>query len=276
VGAASEAVAPGLRAGWYVHHGPVQYARDGLASWAPRRAGLSAWLARVFDTGGKSGAPVAVAALGLDLPVPSMVQVINPHTLRMVTVRVDDKARLGGSIIRLPAEAAEGLGADPGRPLPILLRYVAPVLAFNEPPTLRYALLGPARRLPGEPEPVLLAQARPEASPDVPEIRGAEPEPPALRAALLADAEPLLRGPLAAPSVRFRIQAGAFAQRANAERAASRVAPAGRADIVPLKHGSGILYRVVVGAPADATTAEQLRVRVSQIGFADARLVAAM
>lgn len=273
IGHASAAVAPALSAGWYVKHGPVLFAKAGTASWrqAPSRD-LGAWLRRLFgEHSTPSAMPVAVAALGLDLPAPALVQVTSLATYRTITVRVDDKARLGDAIIRLPAETAEALGADPGQPLQVRVRYLAPVHAYLEPPTLRYALRGAMRRMPGEPAPVLLA-----AAPQPAVVLVADREPPATAAALrpppAVDFGPDLRGELA-PAGGRQLQAGAFARRANAERALIRLAPAGRADILPLKRGNQTLYRVVLAAPSDAAAAERLRARVAAIGFSEAQVI---
>jgi hypothetical protein len=269
-GPASDAVAPALNAGWYVRRGPVAYTEVGTASWRPARpSGLGAWMGRLF--GRQPATPVAVAALGSNLPAPALVQVTNLATYRTVTVRVDDKARLGGAIIRLPQDSAEALGADPGASLRVLVRYLAPVHGYEEPPTLRYALRGAIRRLPGEPAPVLLAAAPAPAVIFVAE-RAAAPALPAPRPMLAVDFTPKLRGELA-PAGALQLQAGAFARRANAERALILLAPAGPADIVRLRRGDQTLYSVVLPAPADAAAAEELRARVAGIGFVDARLV---
>jgi rare lipoprotein A len=269
VGHASEAVAPGLRSAWYIERGPVLYAKAGTASWRPARP-AGAWLARLFRRRGEAPPPVAVADLASGLPAPALVMVTSLKTFRTITVRVDEKARLGGAIIRLPAEAAQALGADPGQPLAIRLRYLAPVHAYREPPTLRYALRGAIRGAPEATSPVLLAQASP---PVLVAQRVSGPAPGELRSAPAVDFTPRLRGAIETPSGAFQVQAGAFAQRANAERALVRLAPAGRADIVPLKRGGETLYRVVLAAPSDAGGAERLRARVAGIGFSDAQVI---
>jgi len=71
----------------------------------------------------------------------------------------------------------------------------------------------------------------------------------------------------------LRIQAGAFASQANAQRAVSQLSSAGAASIEPIERGGTTLYRVVLPAPADEAAAYALRDRVAQIGFAEARVV---
>ncbi|HEX3699063.1 MAG TPA: SPOR domain-containing protein [Phenylobacterium sp.] len=290
IGDTSEAVAPGLRSAWYVQRQPIQYAKVGVASWRPAASNhsFSAWVARLFHRRGAAAVPpTAVVAMNVALPVPSLVQVTNLRTFQTITVRVDDKARLGDQIIRLPPEVAQGLGAEPGKPLMVRMRYSAPVLAYRQPPTLRYALLGRAPRNPAAPlaaPTAFAAQARraaPAAAPAPASIVVAQLAPPpapaprpalALRPSLGGAPQPL-RGEMSAAPHGFRVQAGAFAQYANAARAVSLLAHAGDAVIVPVKRGELTLYRVVLSGPRDAAGAERLRSRVAEAGFADARLI---
>ncbi|HWA60059.1 MAG TPA: SPOR domain-containing protein, partial [Caulobacteraceae bacterium] len=66
------------------------------------------------------------------------------------------------------------------------------------------------------------------------------------------------------------VQAAAFADRANAERAAARLSAAGEASIEPLDRDSGRLWRVVVRSQGGA---EDLRQRVVAAGFEGARVL---
>jgi rare lipoprotein A len=76
------------------------------------------------------------------------------------------------------------------------------------------------------------------------------------------------------PTPGLRIQAGAFASKANAQRAVSQLAAAGAASIEPMTRADGVtLYRVVMTAPADEAAAYALRDRVEEIGFTDAQVV---
>ncbi|HMP63372.1 MAG TPA: SPOR domain-containing protein, partial [Phenylobacterium sp.] len=74
----------------------------------------------------------------------------------------------------------------------------------------------------------------------------------------------------AAPSPAYRVQAGAFGDRANAERAVMRLSHAGQAMIEPTEGG---LYRVVLDAGSDEGLAWQVREQVAQAGFFDARVI---
>jgi rare lipoprotein A len=284
VGDISGGIAPGSNSVWYVQNLPLAYVKMGFATWQPERptSGLRAWFSRLFGrhSAGKAAAePTGVASANLRLPVPARVQVTNVLSGAVITVRVDDKAPMGDAVIRLSPETARSLGADPAKPLLVRMRYLAPVIAYNERPTLRYALRGSTRHAPSAVQPaaptVLAAQTK--AAPPLPAApaAAAAPPPPVIRVAEIHPAAPQLRGPVPVPVVAglFRVQAGAFANLANAKRAVGMLQPAGAATIEPMQRGALTLYRVIVPGPKDANSAERLRARVAQIGFADARLI---
>jgi rare lipoprotein A len=282
VGDISGGVAPGPNSVWYVQNLPVAYVKMGFATWQPERPtrGLRAWLSRLLgrrSTGKTATEPTGVASVNLRLPVPARVQVTNVASGAMITVRIDDKAPMGDAVIRLSPETARSLGADPARPLLVRMRYLAPVIAYNERPTLRYALRSSVRHAPTAVQPaaptVLAAQTK--APPVLPPAPAVPAPPPAIRVAEIHPASPQLRGPAPIPAVggMFRVQAGAFASLANARRAVGMLEPAGPATIEPMQRGALTLYRVIVPGPKDANSAERLRARVAEIGFADARLI---
>jgi len=103
------------------------------------------------------------------------------------------------------------------------------------------------------------------------------------RAPLIGDDLPDLRTPRAtAPAASriersttasFRVQAGAFSTAENARKAAAQLAAAGPARVEPLSRNGATLYRVVVDGAADQDAAEELRQKVADAGFADARVL---
>lgn len=290
-------IAPGPHSVWYVQRQPAAYVKMGFATWQPERThGLRAWFARHFRHRPPAGAEATgVAAANLNLAVPSRVQVTNVASGQMITVRVDDKAPMTDAILKLTPETARSLGADPNKPLLIRMRYLSPVVAYNERPALRYAFHTPSRHAPAPTQPaptVLAVQARP--APAAPAV--ATPPPPTapeiIKVAQIHAAAPAPIAPPPAPMLRpmqplptahtappataiysFRVQAGAFANLANAHHAVTMLAPAGAAVIEPTQRGATTLYRVIVPGPTDAAAAARLRTRVAQIGFADARLL---
>ncbi len=77
----------------------------------------------------------------------------------------------------------------------------------------------------------------------------------------------------AAPKTRgdFVVQAGAFSQRENAERASRLLSGAVKAE----RHDGETVYRVVTGPWPDAQTAERARADAADHGFTDARVLSA-
>jgi rare lipoprotein A len=71
----------------------------------------------------------------------------------------------------------------------------------------------------------------------------------------------------------YRVQAGSFASRDNAERAAARLGSAGQASVEPIQRSQGVLYRVVVNAGPDEAEAFGMRDRVASLGFSDATVL---
>jgi rare lipoprotein A len=71
----------------------------------------------------------------------------------------------------------------------------------------------------------------------------------------------------------YRVQAGAFGDQANAQRAASQLASAGSAVIEPANVNGVTLYRVMLQASNDEAQAWALRDQVAAYGFADARVI---
>jgi rare lipoprotein A len=200
------------------------------------------------------------------------VEVTNVATGRVITLRVEDKAAMPGAIVRLPASAAAALGADPKSALLVRVRYVAPLLAYEGRAPLRYALRAPSSPPGATPIRTAVATAPAAAAPHHALLASASPT----KAKPAPDLANAMRGARPAPALAgavdggFRVQAGAFASRANAERAADRLEVAGATSIETMRQGSLTLYRVVVGAPKTAGEAERLRARVAEVGFPDA------
>jgi len=71
----------------------------------------------------------------------------------------------------------------------------------------------------------------------------------------------------------FKVQAGSFSSRENAERAVAQLKTAGRATIEPLERAGGTLYRVTVLAGEDELQAWSLRDRVVALGYSGATVL---
>lgn len=72
---------------------------------------------------------------------------------------------------------------------------------------------------------------------------------------------------------RWTVQAGAFANRDNAERARRQLGALGKVDIDEVGRDGGVLYRVTVGGARDEAAADALRDQVAGLGYPGARVL---
>jgi cell division protein FtsN len=89
-------------------------------------------------------------------------------------------------------------------------------------------------------------------------------------------AAPLAEQPVqlaATPANVWRVQAGAFSDRANAERVATQLADTGVVVIQPIERNGLTLYRVMVRDIPGESEAGLIRDKVVQIGLADAQIL---
>ena len=247
---------------WYYPKAQPDYDEQGIGSWYGeqfhnRRTANG----EIFDMDLPSAAHKT-------LPLPSIVEVTNLDNGRKLKVRVNDRGPfVDGRIIDLSKAAAEQLGYGRAGVAHVRVRYVGPasktpfdaprMIASAPPPSQpRYAAparsnLPPPRPAYDDPPPRVLAQAAPSPA----------PEPVAVDA------------PPAVVESAYRVQAGSFANRGNAERAVAQLSEAGEASIESIERGQGTLYRVVVKAGPDEAEAFGVRDRVAALGFSDATVL---
>jgi rare lipoprotein A len=232
---------------WYVPAEQPDYDAVGTASWyGDAFHGRSTANGEIFDMTLSSAAHAT-------LPLPSIVEVTNLDNDRSIQVRVNDRGPFKpGRIIDVSREAADQLGFRSQGTARVRVRYVgrAPLNPTDPIPS------------PGLGRDVLLASL--DRSAPAPR----SPKPAALRPAR----------PTAAPVVTaagFAVQAGSFANRGNAERAAKALGAIAPAHVRETARDGGVLYRVLVGAwPARDGAAGALDA-VADAGFPDARVVSA-
>ena len=228
---------------WYVPAEQPAYDEVGTASWyGDEFNGKPTANGELFDMNGVSGAHAT-------LPMPSIVEVTNLDNGRKIEVRLNDRGPFHpGRIIDLSRGAAQQLGFFDKGTAQVRVRFVrpAPLLGSDAPTQIAsnrmYSMLPPA--------PVSPALVSPSPSPSVSEDSASRAKSG------------------------FTIQAGAFSARANADRAAVRLASAGRTAVLPVDRNGARLYRVTVGSFPRAEDASAARTRVSAMGFAEARVVA--
>lgn len=208
------------------------------------------------------------------LPLPSLVEVTNLDNGRRMIVRVNDRGPfVGDRVIDLSKAAAEELGYRRAGVAKVRVKYIGPAPKSVFDPPRQYAQ-APVRA------DVSRSFADIQEPPQRVQVIPAKPEPewspsPSLSAPPINPPDPVKAATPAAPTARagFRIQAGAFASRENAEKAVQQLALAGSAKIEPLERPSGTLYRVVVAAGDDEGEAWSLRQRVEALGYSGATVL---
>jgi rare lipoprotein A len=225
---------------WYRPHAQPGYDEVGVATWY----GAQYHYRRTAD--GETFDADRPSAAHTTLPLPCLVEVTNLDNGRRIRVRVNDRGPfVRGRILDLSRQAAKDLGFYGRGSARVRVRYVgaAPLAGGGRIETAAFAA----------PPPVPAARTPPPAS-----LPAAQPPD---GAALMSPSPP-------------RVQAGAFAERENAERAAAQFQGETLASIEPLDRGGARLWRVVVTG-ARGEDARSLRARVIRAGFPDARILAA-
>ncbi|HWU80184.1 MAG TPA: septal ring lytic transglycosylase RlpA family protein [Caulobacter sp.] len=208
------------------------------------------------------------------LPLPSLVEVTNLDNGRKMIVRVNDRGPfIGDRIIDLSKAAADQLGYRREGVARVRVKYVGPAskTAFDAPRQYARAETAP-RSFDDIREPPQRVQV-------LPQRREPEWTPPA------APIQPSITDEMSAPPINppdpvfavakpaYRIQAGSFSNRENAEKAVRQLASAGRAQIESFERANGTLYRVTVAAGPDEGEAWSLRERVESLGYSGATVL---
>lgn len=248
---------------WYVPKEEPSYDQEGFATWYGSAYHLRPTAnGEVFDRFALSGAHTT-------LPLPSIVEVTNLENGRTIQVRINDRGPFkGGALIDLSQEAARQLGFEQQGQARVRVRYVGAAPLGAPDAGLRHSAYTPApapgAQLPAAPQP----------------YSGLSPTPTTIAAAAPVAAQPL--APVATPSVSpppapaslYRVQAGAFADPANAQRVVAQLGDGVAASIEPFQRADGVtLYRVMIQGPADEGEAWALRDRVASYGLPEARVV---
>jgi rare lipoprotein A len=241
---------------WYTPKDQPGYDETGLASWYGYESpNLTTADGEIFNTD-------AVSAAHKTLPLPSLVEVTNLDNGRTIVVRVNDRGPfVDGRIIDLSRAAAEKLGFKDRGTARVRVRYLGPASAL--PPTQV------AERAPDSS--VVATSAETGGARTGTDYGGAIQSsalapPPAAR-------PPVISAPpaaMSAPAQTWRVQAGAFSTRANADRVASMFATG---HVEPMERGGVTLWRVVLGPAPDVAGAEALRDQAAAAGFADATVI---
>ena len=221
---------------WYTPQANADYDEQGIASWyGAQFHNHQTADGEIFDMDAPSGAHKT-------LPLPSIVEVTNLDNGRKLRVRINDRGPfVGGRIIDLSREGAKQLGFYDKGVARVRVRYIGPASLERPGDGVRYARADPP----------------PPARPQPPPVHDDPPAPIQVTG----------------PPHGWSIQAGAYSDRGNAERAAERLADEGAATIEPLQRNGATLYRVLIRGDGD--DAEDLRQRISDAGFPGAKVIGA-
>lgn len=182
------------------------------------------------------------------LPLPSIVEVINLENGKRMRVRVNDRGPfVRGRIIDLSREGAKELGFYGKGSARVRVRYVGPA-PRGAGGTRELASLDPTQS-------AVVAQKQDLAGPSPPIV---SPAPAPLN--------------VYRPSFGPRVQAGAYADPANAKAAQIALQGLGQVSLLPLEYGSKTVWRVVVeGAPNQE--ASSLKSAVATSGYPGAKVL---
>ncbi|MFZ0266960.1 septal ring lytic transglycosylase RlpA family protein, partial [Caulobacter sp.] len=262
-----------IRGIWYYPKADPNYDERGVGSWYGeqfhnRRTANG----EIFDMDLPSAAHKT-------LPLPSIVEVTNLDNGRKMQVRVNDRGPfVGDRIIDLSKAAADQLGYGRAGVARVRVRYIGPArkTPFDAPRVIASAPLSPAPRQAPPPKPRVYATGLPPAQPAYappPPPKAADPDYAPAAAPEMTPEPPVQAIPAATLASAYRIQAGSFASRDNAERAVAQLSGAGEASIESVERTQGVLYRVVVKAGPDEAEAFGVRDRVVALGFSDATVL---
>lgn len=263
---------------WYYPAEDFNYDETGIASWYGEAFhGKYTANGEIFDLN-------TITAAHRTLPMPSVVQVTNLENGRTLQVRVNDRGPFArGRVLDLSRRSAQLLGFEGKGTAKVRVRILVPE-------SIQAAAL--ARQAGGEDVAAGTVQApAPKAAPverviaaslaPPPGAKTAPPPLPAARPVLVAATPP---PPVQAPSTpvlttvpvkptQIYIQAGAYAQAANASRVREKIGNLGTVQISGVRVLGMDVYRVRLGPIGDVDEADRLLDRVVHSGMPEARIV---
>jgi len=253
---------------WYYPAVDYDYDETGVASWyGPGFHGKLTANGEIYNQD-------ALTAAHRTLPMPSFVRVTNLENGRSLVLRLNDRGPFAhGRIIDVSREAARLLGFYRQGTAQVRVQIL-------ERESREIARLAGARNV----GPVVTAAPRPTVSTQVtvsaaaPEPQAAAPAPDRASAvALAAGAGPVPPSTdvdVGAPRPgTLYVQAGSFADPANAVRLKALLRPAGDASVTPAEVDARTFYRVRLGPARSVEEADALLQRVFSLGYTGARIV---
>ncbi len=267
---------------WYYPAVDYAYSEEGIASWyGPGFDGKETANGAIFDMN-------KVSAAHKTLPLPSIVRVTNLENGRSLKIKVNDRGPYAQNrIIDLSRRAAQLLGFQiQGTAL------VRVEIVEDESRQLAAFMRGEGREEPG------LSPPKPEAAPTV-AVSGTELAPPpgtvsspppepefqvsatntpdasvqAVSVTELPESDTSVTIDPVRTQPQAFVQAGAFSQYVNAQRAQALLSGVGNVSVEQIMSSSVPLFRIRLGPAANAAEADELLARVIEAGYTEARIV---
>lgn len=290
---------------WYQPREDPTYDRVGMASWYGELFhGRRTANGEIYDMD-------RLSAASTTLPLPVYARVTNLANRRSIIVRVNDRGPYASDrIMDVSRRSAELLGFRDGGTARVRVQYLARApLNGDDSYERRYLasqswaqIASGERPRPAEGEPLAVGSLAGETRPSpqrktrvivpsstvaiqsVPD-RAAAPPSPQLRWQASAQApagqrlareeDPLpARGASGSPQGGLLIQAGSFKSADNAEKARRLLAGIAEVEVAPLQQGADTMFRVRLGPFADRGEATAALARVTEAGYAGAKIVA--
>lgn len=266
---------------WYYPRVDYDYVEEGIASWyGPNFDGKPTANGAVFDMN-------KVSAAHRTLPLPSIVRVTNLENGRSLRVKVNDRGPFAKSrIIDVSRRTAQLLGfqrkgtalvrveilENESRQLAVAMQNGGQVPDGTEPPLPKAAPTIAVSGAELAPPPGATAALPPSEEFEV-QVANATPAASTRGTTTLPDSDnAITQQGVSSPTPVF-IQAGAFSQYVNAQRAQLLLSDIGDVKVEQVLTSSVPLFRIRVGPAASAEAADLLLKRVIASGYPDARIV---
>ncbi|MBL4692439.1 MAG: septal ring lytic transglycosylase RlpA family protein [Magnetovibrio sp.] len=247
---------------WYYPAEDWTYDRTGIASWyGPNFHGKPTANGEIFNQW-------EVSAAHKTLPLPSIVRVTNLGNGRSLVVRINDRGPFKpGRIIDMSKQAAQLLGFE-GQGTAQVRVQVLTQQSLN----LAQRAQPPRQQLSQADSPIKVnvssISSQPVVSQSLPPVVSNQPLP--------AEIPQEIKNPIGQQPVlltRMYVQAGAFGNRANAERVKSALSSVGNIVVSSIPVNGRNLYRVRVGPVSSVMEVDRLLSDVINAGFAGARTI---
>lgn len=275
-----------IKGNWYYPHVDYKYVEEGIASWyGPNFHGKKTANGAIFDMN-------KVSAAHKTLPLPSIVRITNLENGRALKVKVNDRGPYAKDrIIDVSRRTAQLLGferkgtalvrveiiEEDSRRLAALMQGDDQIASSGissgapPPPTAAPTVSVSGSALP--PPPGTAAAPPPSEAFQVTPV--ATTQAPAPRSSALPDSDSGITQQVPVSSPTVFVQAGAFSQFVNAQRAQILLSDVGDVHVEQVLTSTVPLFRIRVGPAKTVEAADSLLKRVIAAGYPDAKIVSA-